>query len=55
MVRHPLAYVFKRPVCPVGVTGDLTEVAVKAGRGKRVAVNLLAVSVTLYSQDTLAA
>jgi hypothetical protein len=55
MVRHPLVYVFKRPVCPVGVTGDLTDIAVKAGRGKRVAVNLLAVSITLYSQDTLAA
>jgi len=29
--------------------------SLKAGRGKRVAINLLAVSVTLYSQDALAA
>ena len=55
MVRHPLVHVFKRLVCPVGITRDLTDVAVKAGRGKRVAVNLLAVSVTLYSQDALTA
>jgi len=55
MVRHPLVHVFKRLVCPVGITRDLTDVAVKAGRGKRVVVNLLAVSVTLYSQDALTA
>ena len=54
MVRHPLAHVFKRPVCPVGITRDLTDVAVKAGRGKRFAVNLLVVIVTLYSQNALA-
>jgi hypothetical protein len=55
MVRHPLVHVFKGSVCPVAITRDLTDVAIQAGRGKRVAVNLLAVSVTLYSQDALAA
>jgi len=55
MVRHPLVHVFKRLVRPIGTTRDLTNVAVKTGRGKRVAVNLLTVNITFYSKDTLAA